>query len=65
MRSCFPSLEAGFEISLPHGEKVISAGLKVPRSRDELLAEALASQEQHVAYIDEKQAALTLKEDSP
>lgn len=35
------------------------------RSREELLAEALARQEQHVAYIDEKQAALMLKEDSP
>ncbi|HUF60774.1 MAG TPA: DUF488 domain-containing protein [Verrucomicrobiales bacterium] len=35
------------------------------RSREELLAEALARQGQHVAYVDEKQAALILKEDSP
>ncbi len=35
------------------------------RSKSELLAEALARQEQQVAYVDEKQAALTLREDSP
>jgi uncharacterized protein (DUF488 family) len=35
------------------------------RSREELLAEALARQEQHVAYVDEQQAGLTLKEDTP
>jgi len=35
------------------------------RSRQELLAEALARQEQQVAYVDEAQAAITLREDSP
>lgn len=35
------------------------------RSRQELLAEALARQEKHVAYVDEAQAAMTLREDSP
>jgi uncharacterized protein (DUF488 family) len=35
------------------------------RSRQELLAEALARQEQQVAYVDEGQAAMTLREDSP
>jgi len=35
------------------------------RSRQELLAEALARQEQQVAYVDEAQAAMTLREDSP
>jgi hypothetical protein len=35
------------------------------RSREELLAEALARQEQHVAYVVEQQAGLTLKEDAP
>jgi uncharacterized protein (DUF488 family) len=35
------------------------------RSREELLTEALARQEQHVAYVDEEQTALMLKEDSP
>lgn len=35
------------------------------RSRKELLAEALARQEQQVAYVDETQEALTLREDSP
>lgn len=34
------------------------------RSHDELLAEALARQEQQVAYVDESQHAMTLKEDS-
>lgn len=34
------------------------------RSRQELLAEALARQEQHVAYVDESQSAMTLREDS-
>ena len=32
------------------------------RSREELLADALARQEQHVAYVDEAQPAVTLKE---
>jgi uncharacterized protein (DUF488 family) len=35
------------------------------RSRQELLAEALARQEQQVAYVDEAQSAMTLREDSP
>ncbi len=34
------------------------------RSRQELLAEALARQEQQVAYVDEAQAPKTLREDS-
>lgn len=34
-------------------------------SRGELLAEALARQEQQVAYVDEAQDAMTLREDSP
>ena len=34
------------------------------RSREELLAEALACQERQIAYRDEDQAALALKEDS-
>jgi len=34
------------------------------RSREELLAEALARQEQQVAYIDEAQPPMTLREDS-
>jgi len=35
------------------------------RSKQELLAEALARQEQQVAYVDEAQSAITLREDSP
>jgi len=35
------------------------------RSREELLAEALARQERHIAYVDNGQAAMTLREDSP
>lgn len=35
------------------------------RSKEELLAEALARQEQQVAYVDEVQAPMTLREDSP
>lgn len=35
------------------------------RSKDELLAEALARQEQQVAYVDESQAPTTLREDPP
>ena len=35
------------------------------RSKQELLAEAFARQELQVAYVDEAQAALTIKEDSP
>lgn len=35
------------------------------RSRKDLVTEALARQEQHVAYVDESQSALTLREDSP
>ena len=35
------------------------------RSREELLAEALARQERHIAYVDDGQAAMTLREDSP
>jgi uncharacterized protein (DUF488 family) len=35
------------------------------RSRQELLAEALARQEQRVAYVDETLAPMTLREDSP
>ena len=35
------------------------------RSREELLSEALARQEQRVAYVDEEQAAMTLREDPP
>lgn len=35
------------------------------RSKEELLSEALARQEQSVAYVDETLAAMTLKEDSP
>jgi uncharacterized protein (DUF488 family) len=35
------------------------------RSKDELLSEALARQEQSVAYVDETLAAMTIKEDSP
>jgi uncharacterized protein (DUF488 family) len=35
------------------------------RSREELLAEALARQERQVAYVDEVQASMTLREDSP
>ena len=34
------------------------------RSKEELLAEALARQEQQVAYVDEAQAPMTLSEDS-
>ena len=34
------------------------------RSKQELLSEALARQEQQVAYVDEAQAAMTLREDS-
>jgi len=34
------------------------------RSKEELLFEALARQEQSIAYVDERQAAMTLKEDS-
>ena len=35
------------------------------RSKEELLSEALARQEQRVAYVDEEQAAMTLREDPP
>lgn len=35
------------------------------RSKEELLAEALARQEQQVAYVDEAQAPMTLREDLP
>lgn len=35
------------------------------RSKQELLAEALARQEQQVAYVDEGQAPMTLREDPP
>lgn len=35
------------------------------RSREELLAEALARQEREVAYVDETQTAIILREDSP
>lgn len=35
------------------------------RSKEELLAEALARQERQVAYVEEGQAPMTLKEDSP
>ena len=35
------------------------------RSKDELLAQALHRQEQSVAYVDEAQAAMSLKENSP
>ena len=35
------------------------------RSRQELLAEAMARQEQQVAYVDEAQSAMTLREDAP
>ena len=35
------------------------------RSRQELLAEALARQEKQIAYVDEAQAPMTLREDSP
>lgn len=35
------------------------------RSKQELLAEALARQEQLVAYVEEAQAPMTLREDSP
>jgi len=35
------------------------------RSREELLAEALARQEQHIAFVDEGQATPVVKEDSP
>lgn len=35
------------------------------RSKQELLSEALARQEQQIAFVDEAQAAMTLREDSP
>jgi uncharacterized protein (DUF488 family) len=35
------------------------------RSKEELLSEALARQEQNVAYVDETLSTMTLKEDSP
>ena len=35
------------------------------RSKQELLAEALARQEKQVAYVDEAQAPMTFREDSP
>lgn len=35
------------------------------RSHEDLLAEALSRQERQVAYVDEQQAAMTLREDSP
>lgn len=35
------------------------------RSKEELLAEALARQEQQVAFVDEAQATMHLREDSP
>jgi len=35
------------------------------RSKEELLSEALARQEQQVAYVDEAQAASVVREDSP
>lgn len=35
------------------------------RSKEELLAEALSRQEQQVAYVDDAQAPMTLREDSP
>lgn len=35
------------------------------RSKEELMAEALERQEKQVAYVDEEQAATTLREDSP
>jgi uncharacterized protein (DUF488 family) len=35
------------------------------RSRQELLAEALARQERHIAYVDESQSAQMVREDSP
>jgi hypothetical protein len=35
------------------------------RSKEELMAEALDRQEKQVAYVDEEQAATTLREDSP
>ena len=35
------------------------------RSKQELLSEALARQEQQVAYVDEAQSEITLREDSP
>ncbi|HAB16478.1 MAG TPA: hypothetical protein DCE44_08510 [Verrucomicrobiales bacterium] len=35
------------------------------RPREELLAEAMARQEQHVAFVDESQSAMTLREDAP
>lgn len=35
------------------------------RSKEELLAEAMARQEQHIAYVDESQSAMMLREDSP
>lgn len=35
------------------------------RSKDELLAEAMARQERHVAYVDESQTAMMLREDAP
>ena len=35
------------------------------RSKEELLSEALARQEQQVAYVDEAQATSVVREDSP
>lgn len=35
------------------------------RSKEELMAEALERQEKQVAYVDEEQAATTIREDSP
>jgi uncharacterized protein (DUF488 family) len=35
------------------------------RSKEELLSEALARQEQRVAYVDEQEATMTLREDPP
>lgn len=35
------------------------------RSREELIAEALARQEQHVAYVEKSQSSMNIREDSP